>query len=532
MMNGANTNAGRRSFVKRLALLFLVSPFWEACQQAARLIKWRLLGANFSLGHRLLTQDFPSPTQTQHTKLLIIGGGVTGLSAARQLKLNGESDFKLLELEQQVGGNAASGQNEYSAYPLGAHYLPLPNTHDKELMAFLESTGIITHYNAKGEPVFDETQLVMAPQERLFINHFWQEGLVPNNGLSEDSKAQIKRFHTRMDELGKAKGTDGKYLFDIPIAASSSDTSLQHWDKITMQEWLSQEGFTASELFDYVDYCCTDDFGIGINQVSAWAGVHYFTARKDTHNNDLTWPEGNARLVKHLAKDLESHVLSQQLAYKIKLTPYAVEVLVYDAVKDISTTWTADKVILATPQFINQRLLPQRQLDLAQFHYAPWIVATLTLSSAPQSSHMGLCWDNVIFRAQGLGYINVMQQSIAQFHDKCVITYYRAFPDADALKARRQVYQTRDKDWEAQIIADLKIAHPEIERLVESIELQRWGHGMISPKTGFIFGQERLKAQAPIDNRLFFAHTDLTGMSLFEEAFHQGIAVANKVLQH
>jgi hypothetical protein len=29
---------------------------------------------------------------------------------------------------------------------------------------------------------------------------------------------------------------------------------------------------------------------------------------------------------------------------------------------------------------------------------------------------------------------------------------------------------------------------------------------------------------------LFFAHTDLSGVSIFEEAFHQGIRAANQVL--
>lgn len=44
----------------------------------------------------------------------------------------------MVELENHLGGNSSNGENKYSKYPLGAHYLPLPNFQDKELLRFLE----------------------------------------------------------------------------------------------------------------------------------------------------------------------------------------------------------------------------------------------------------------------------------------------------------------------------------------------------------------------------------------------------------
>lgn len=527
--NILSSNITRRGFVKRLALLFVVSPFWEACQQAARLIKWQFLGANFSLGHRLLTMDFPPASTERSVKVLVIGGGVTGLSACRRLRQLGEEDFMLLEMDAQLGGNSASGQNEHSAFPLGAHYLPLPNLHDAELLKFLEEAGIIKGYDTQGLPIFDETQMVIAPQERLFINYGWQEGLVPVRGLSTKSITQVRAFQRRMAELSKQKGADGKYLFDIPLTAISTDTSLRYWDDWSMKQWLDHEGFDAPELLTYLDYCCLDDFGLGIREVSAWAAVHYFTARKNPQDNDLTWPEGNARLVAHLSKGISSKTLQQQLAFKVTLTPEGVETSVYDAAQDKVTVWKSEKLLLATPQFINQRLLPDRQIDLSKFHYAPWITATLTLSYVPSSVEVGLSWDNVIHNGKGLGYIHAQHQSLQQMHDKCVITYYRAFGELDVVKARRKVYQTTDAQWQQEILDDLRTAHPEIGELVESISLQRWGHGMISPRPGLLFGQAKKQASQSIEDRIFFAHTDLSGMSLFEEAFHQGIDVADRM---
>jgi hypothetical protein len=90
---------------------------------------------------------------------------------------------------------------------------------------------------------------------------------------------------------------------------------------------------------------------------------------------------------------------------------------------------------------------------------------------------------------------------------------------------------TKSEDyWKQLIIDDLKIAHPDIENVVQEIDIQRIGHGMISPVPGFLFGNARVEASHAIDNKVFFAHSDLSGISIFEEAFHQGINAVNKML--
>ena len=80
-------------------------------------------GADFRRGHRLRGERFPDPTVEERAKIVICGGGIAGLSAGWALAEAGVEDFQLLELEDGVGGNARSGRNAVSAYPLGAHYL-------------------------------------------------------------------------------------------------------------------------------------------------------------------------------------------------------------------------------------------------------------------------------------------------------------------------------------------------------------------------------------------------------------------------
>jgi hypothetical protein len=53
---------------------------------------------------------------------------------------------------------------------------------------------------------------------------------------------------------------------------------------------------------------------------------------------------------------------------------------------------------------------------------------------------------------------------------------------------------------------------------------------MISPVRGFLSSQARIELGKSIEGKLHFAHSDLSGISIFEEAFYQGIYAADKVI--
>lgn len=54
--------------------------------------------------------------------------------------------------------------------------------------------------------------------------------------------------------------------------------------------------------------------------------------------------------------------------------------------------------------------------------------------------------------------------------------------------------------------------------------------GIIKPKPNFIFNTDKNIYSASIDDKLFFAHTDLSGVSIFEEGFYQGINAAKQII--
>ena len=79
-------------------------------------------------------------------------------------------------------------------------------------------------------------------------------------------------------------------------------------------------------------------------------------------------------------------------------------------------------------------------------------------------------------------------------------------------------------------LTDLERAHPDIRSLTTRLDVMRWGHAMIRPRPGLIWGGARAEAQKPYRG-VHFAHTDLSGLALFEEAFDHGLRAAEEVLR-
>jgi hypothetical protein len=58
-----------------------------------------------------------------------------------------------------------------------------------------------------------------------------------------------------------------------------------------------------------------------------------------------------------------------------------------------------------------------------------------------------------------------------------------------------------------------------------------WARSMVRPVPGFLWGTARQEAQQPVNGSLHFAHSDLGGLALFEEANWHGVRAAEAVLR-
>src|SRR6184192_3405657 len=149
-------------------------------------IEGSFVNDSFPRGHLLRGRaGFPPGKRVEKIPVVIVGGGIAGLSAARRLQKKGFTDFVLLEMNEQAGGNSRWGENEITAYPWAAHYVPVPGPKAIYVRELFEELGVLR------DGQWEDRYLCFAPQERLFLYGLWQEGIEPAIGLSEKDRDQF-----------------------------------------------------------------------------------------------------------------------------------------------------------------------------------------------------------------------------------------------------------------------------------------------------------------------------------------------------
>jgi len=506
------------------------------------------VGAQHERGHRLRDagRALPAPEVHKRAGVLVVGAGIAGLACARTLAQAGIDDVHLFDLEDTAGGNSRGHRMGGMACPLGAHYLPVPGDDAVELIELLESLGL--RRTEGGRAVHDERHLCHSPQERLFIDGHWHEGLLPPVAALPEAQrdatlAQYRRFADLVSQVGPP-GT-----FMLPTARSAWTPAMQALDGVTFARWLDEQGVTALPLRWYLDYCCRDDYGAGAAQVSAWAGLHYFASRHGFHapgddarahdEGVLTWPEGNAWLAQRLAAPLSGRLHDGCVALALEEGRHEVVLDLWNVKAQRAERWTAAHAVLATPLFIAGRVLrtPPTALKaaVAQMRHAPWLVANLQLSDALQDlPGAPPSWDNVLYGSSTLGYVDAMHQSTRAYPGPTVLTAYWALGgdnEAQLLAQRKRLLEQPWQAWAQAVVQNLSEAHADLGDKLVRVDLMRYGHAMSIPLPG-VRGSAALAALARdggAGGRVQFAHADLSAYSVFEEAYFHGHAAARRV---
>jgi protoporphyrinogen oxidase len=493
----------------------------------------KIVGANSKIGHLMRTGVRAEPTQTVKVGTVIVGGGISGLSAAWWMKKHGNSDFLLFEMDNEAGGNSSSGENSVSRYPWGAHYVPIPGPDADYVREFFEEIEVIKGYE-KGLPVFDDYYLCADSTERLFFQGEWQEGLIPQHGVPASDKLQYDQFFAFVKDLKSKKGKDGRPAFTIPLERSSRDPEFLAFDRVSMAQFMKDRGWTSEYLNWYINYCCRDDYGKTHDQVSAWAGLHYFASRSGTAANAdsqtvLTWPEGNGFLVQKLKERVGENLKKKSLAFKIENFSDHVNVDILNTETNTCTRYEAKHVIYAGQRFTADKVIADFESKV-ELDYAPWMTANITLSSRPASRGTPFSWDNVSYYSKSLGYIVADHQELKFNKRETVLTYYLPLDEKSSKEERQAAYKKYYQDWLDLLVPDLEKLHPGISKTIQHVDVWIWGHGMISPGIDHLWNEKRNELLKPF-GRIEFAHSDMSGISIFEEAQYRGVEAAKKILK-
>lgn len=523
-----------------LLTTFLGAPLaFAACNStgARAFPQGEIVGQSVTLGHVLReNRTFEVPADNwESKKVVIVGAGIAGLTAAWHLKREGANDFAVVELEKEAGGTSSSGRGEPVRYPWAAHYLPVPFQENIELVTLLDEMNLTEGRGPQGQVIVKEQYLCREPEERIFYKGRWYDGLYLHVGESQEDIRQLAEFQNHIEKWVNWRDASGKRAFVVPSANCSTDVEATSLDKISFAEWLRQNGLNSERLIWYCDYACRDDYGLKLEQTSAWAGLFYFCSRVQKSGDEsqpfITFPEGNGRFVNHFLSGVGEHVRRSWMAVSLVPTEKGVEIICLNdgALRGIR----AERVIFASPIFTAPYLIRGFRDDApfaaTEFHHNAWFVANMFLKDRPKQrfpKDFAMAWDNVLYESPSLGYVTATHQKGIDY-GPTILTYY--YPMCHEEGGRTKLFNYEWRDLADVCLTDMARAHPDIYDLTTRIDIMRWGHAMISPRPNFIHNGIREKAMKSYRN-IHFAHTDLSGIALFEEAFYHGLRAAGEVI--
>lgn len=524
---------------RELLTTFLGAPFaFAACRgtNAPQFPDGEIVGQSVELGHLLReARVFEVASDNwQDIDVAIVGAGIAGLSAGWKLRKAGITDVVILELEKVAGGTARSGTGDPVGYPWAAHYLPVPFAENGELISLLDEMDLLDGRGPAGEPIVKEQYLCREPEERVFYKGRWYEGLYLTVGASEEDKRQLAEFQRHVDQWVGWRDGKGRRAFAVPLETASDDAEVTSLDKVSFGHWLRQNGFSSERLLWYCDYACRDDYGLKLDQVSAWAGLFYFCSRVRMSGTEsqpfITFPEGNGRFVNHFASGLESILRQDHAVVSVVTRESGVDVICLN--NGSTRGFHCKKVIYASPlftaPFVIRGFREDKPFAAGDFQHNAWFVANLHLKDRPKprfSKDFPLAWDNVLYESPSLGYVNATHQKGLDY-GPTILTYY--YPMCEDPNGRTTLFSYDWRQLADVCLTDLSRAHPDIYELTTRLDVMRWGHAMVTPRPDLIWSGVRQDATRPYRD-IHFAHTDLSGIALFEEAFYHGVRAANEV---
>ncbi len=451
----------------------------------------------------VLQQSGGVPAPSEYRPLVIVGGGISGLLSAWQLR-----DQKPLLLEQasRLGGNSKGEQWGDLRYSIGAAYLSEPDE-DDDTDLLLKELGIRDQFKREDA----------------------SESLVFSAGkLSQDLWSQAPHVLARILEIGE--NTYPGIPFD-PENGLDRDT-WEKWDRMSFEQWLLEEfGSIPTAVKEYLTLYCWSSFGMDLNELSALQALNFLSADL---GGTIAAPGGNALIAQTLQKrlfDSGTEFRSEVMVVDIQVKADGVHICVADRKRRLKTI-RADRCIVAAPKFVARLLLDQLPKDQAEamgrLGYRAYLVANVLLKSPIKSPSYEL------FRLENRKTGNPRDEVRERpFTDLCFaswaaddafncsgLTLYKAMPFIGArhflfADHAHDKYRGQFERGIPEVLSALGISETD----VAGIRLTRWGHALPEARQGFLVDGSASLVSKPFAGKVFFANQDNYANPCFETAY-------------
>ena len=452
---------------------------------------------NFAHTHALRDgKPFASTSPTQQCDVVVVGGGIAGLTAAYRLR---DRKVIVLEKENEPGGNSRMRELNGCRYSLGAFLSQGPIAPFTEF--FNEIGAEFIPVSGKRHALWTGGKMVHDP---------FGAGLNTLPWSAADKQALQKALDRLRPMLDPQRG--------ISFPRERNTPEMRAFDNLTLWADFDRQGLPrrVRELFDIMISARIGDNG---ENLSAWYGNYLLS---NLLAPEFTMRGGHGDFTRRLVTKLDerpTHALHTGFTVLRVENRGADEVWVsgIDAA-GLPQTIAARCAVMATPKHFARHVVPglaaERGQDIAAFRYNAYMVAQVFLKKPS-----GLPFETALPKARHARFV-VAPDSLAgnsRSDGGGLLTVYLPFP---RIAGRAQLLSADAARLGQGVLDDLVQMQPALATQIERVVLHRWGHPMLTATPGM--GAQLAAARQP-HGRIVFGHSDNLGITGLYSAVWAGM---------
>jgi oxygen-dependent protoporphyrinogen oxidase len=451
---------------------------------------------HFNVTHKVRDGvPFEIPTPSLRKDIVIVGGGISGLTALYRLA---EFDALLVEKEPDVGGNSRRRQSRGIHYPLGAivsqgSVAPFTDYFRDLAVPFERIQGPHLAYHLNGKLVEDP------------LEDGWRRLPLP--------KGEREAFRRMRDDLkALLHPKDG-----IFFPRTDNRPEIRQLDRVRFGQYLAEKRYPAS-VTRFLTLLLSSRVGETGEEISAWIALYVLSSLLAP---TYTLPGGHGAisdiLRERCLKARPGSLLTGFAVVNVQNRPDG-KVWVTGVAPDGSLqTIEARCAVMAVPKVFAkhavQGLRQERPDVYDRFRYNAYLVAQVELSKRVAPAFETASASKFSRFIVAADWLKDNRNPKGQSH----LTVYVPFPGTPG---RIELFGGAAQDFAGRIVADINAILPRSRGAIERIYVHRWGHPMVAYTPGM---DNLLDAAKEPYGKIVFAHSDSFGIAGLYSAVWTGM---------